>query len=174
MMTRPGTRRQCPWRSTWVQHPPGRRKESFWMSKKRDRGSQRVWVLRHCYRNLVKAIPSQDSSVVHTTEKKIFFYQMVYTAWLCCIHYFEYIGKSVWMFTLLYFSCVLCSLLSLSEKERNICWRYCVLVKRSPRSCLSMYRQSFSFLETSTTGLACLLPQRMITVCAVFLFHGLG
>lgn len=39
----------------------------------------------HCYRALVKVHSLLGLSIVHTTEKKIFFYQMVYTAWLCCI-----------------------------------------------------------------------------------------
>lgn len=39
----------------------------------------------HCYCALVKVHSLLGLSIVHTTEKKIFFYQMVYTAWLCCI-----------------------------------------------------------------------------------------
>lgn len=86
------------------------------LSKKRDEGSQRISLPSTVtYRELVKvhSLPGLFSCPDH--RKDIFLSNGLYS--LAVLHYFEHTGKSVWMFKLLSFSYVLCSLLSVSEKK---------------------------------------------------------
>lgn len=134
------------------------------MSKKRTGGSRRVCALTTLSPwTSESAVPPRTLELSIPQRRRYFF-----TKWFIqpgCVALFCVYGKSVWMFKLLYFSCALCSLPSVSGKERNVCWRYCFLLKQSHFH-LSMYRRSFSFCESSSPSLICLSPQGMITLCA--------
>lgn len=128
----------------------------------------------HCYRALVKVHSLLGLSIVHTTEKKIFFYQMVYTAWLCCIvlSILENLCRCL-SFCMSAVRCTHCFLCQKREREKYLL-KGLRPRKQSPCFHLSMSRRSslsVIFLHQPRLPLTCHSGRSQFV--PVFFFHGL-